>query len=730
MSGGEQAQQSQRTMAMAVAALMMAHQVAGKASRDAIFLSHFNTSDLPAMVTAAAIAAMAVSIVGSHTLVRFGPRRAAPVAFALSSALQFVEWILLGYQPRIAACLIYLHVVAFGAALLSGFWSLMNEHFEPRSAKQLFGRISGMGTLGGLMGGLLAERVAAWFRAPDVVLLLTALHLACAVLLWRTFPANAIRQEGGHVGNSREATPIDAVQRYPFLLTLAGLVILASSGTALLDFVFKAQAAHTIGRGAPLLRFFGLYYTATSLLTFLLQTFVAPFCVKHAGLTVTAGTLPVSISLGSLLGLLLPGFPPLTVVRGTEILMRGSLYRSAYELFYTAIAPAEKRAVKSLIDVGADRMGDAVGSAGVTLMLVLAPGRYGPILALAAGVSMLALLLVSRLQRGYIHALEKSLVERGIELDPTLIDNPLTGSALLQSIALPVTSPAEKPSSPAPVPAPGSDLFLRTAGELRSGDAARAIRAASGLGPNDWAVAPLVIDLLAWEETMPAARKALERMGPHIRGLLVDVLLNPDADFAVRRRLPRVLAYLPSARTVEGLFAALEDQRFEVRFYAGRALYLVLQDRPDLALPPERVWAVINRELSTQRSVWNSHRLLDSRVSEGKEWFFDDELLDRADRNLEHLFTLLALLLPTDAVRIAFRALHTDDRQLKGTAFEYLESATPADTRQLLLPLLEVDAANRSRASRSDRALEKSLASGAQVHHSLKLKPLHLEARK
>ena len=32
-------------------ALMMAHQVAGKASRDAIFLSQFRTADLPAMVT-------------------------------------------------------------------------------------------------------------------------------------------------------------------------------------------------------------------------------------------------------------------------------------------------------------------------------------------------------------------------------------------------------------------------------------------------------------------------------------------------------------------------------------------------------------------------------------------------------------------------------------------------------------------------------------------------------
>jgi hypothetical protein len=56
----------------------------------------------------------------------------------------------------------------------------MNESFEPRSAKEVFGRISGMGTIGGLCGGVLAERVAAWFGAADVVLLLATLHLGSA----------------------------------------------------------------------------------------------------------------------------------------------------------------------------------------------------------------------------------------------------------------------------------------------------------------------------------------------------------------------------------------------------------------------------------------------------------------------------------------------------------------------------------------------------------------------
>ncbi len=725
MSGREQsAGRLQTQAAMAVAALMMAHQVAGKACRDAIFLSHFKTSELPAMVVVAAIGSVAASVVGSRALVRSGPHRMAPVAFALSGVFQFAEWILLAHWPQMAACIIYLHVVAWGAVLMSSFWSLMNESFEPRSAKQLFGRISGVGTLGGVCGGLLAERVAALLGPADVVLALAVLHLACAAALWRVFPSNASavapRRDavGGH-----KTSAVEAIQRYPFLLTLAGLVIVTSSATALLDFVFKAQATHTIGRGPDLLRFFGIYYTATSLLTFLFQTYLAPVAVKRAGLAFSAGTLPMAISLGSLAGMALPGFAGLSAIRGTEIVMRGSLYRSAYELFYTAVAPAEKRAVKPLIDVGADRMGDAVGSAGVGLMLTLAPRNYGAVLALGAMFAMSALWFAARLRRGYLHALEKSLKDRAIEIDPSMMEDPTTGSVFMRSIEvlpMPFEYDPPAPTAPAPRRPVATDSFLRRAADLRSGDAARAIAAAGELGAQDWELAPLALDLLAWDETMDAAGDALERMGTKIAGMLIDALLDPDRDFAIRRRAPRILAHLPSSRTVDALFAALQDARFEVRFYSGRALYLLIRDHPDLALPPEKIWAAVNRELSRQRPVWNSHRLLDSRTSGEKEWFFDDQLLDRADRNLEHLFTLLALLLPMDAVRIAFRALHTEDRQLKGTAFEYLESATPPHTRELLLPVLEADAESRSRLS-ADRAMEKLMASQAEVNQTLKL---------
>ena len=49
------------------------------------------------------------------------------------------------------------------------------------------------------------------------------------------------------------------------------------------------------------------------------------------------------------------------MARGGESVFRSSLFRAGYELFYTPIPAAEKRAAKSIIDVAFDRLGDAVG---------------------------------------------------------------------------------------------------------------------------------------------------------------------------------------------------------------------------------------------------------------------------------------------------------------------------------------------------------------------------------
>jgi hypothetical protein len=62
------------------------------------------------------------------------------------------------------------------------------------------------------------------------------------------------------------------------------------------------------------------------------------------------------------------------------------------------------------------------------------------------------------------------------------------------------------------------------------------------------------------------------------------------------------------------------------------------------------------------------------------------------ERRLEHVFTLLALVVPREPVQIAYRAVRSQDRALRGTALEYLENVLPEDVRAVLWPHLHADA--------------------------------------
>jgi len=140
--------------AACASALMMAWQVSSKTIRDSLFLTAFDARALPAMAGSAAVCAVLFAVLSAKVLHRYGPFRVIPAGYLVSVGLHGVEWLLLSAFPRPASVLIYLHVVALGSVLLSGFWALANEAFDPLEARQKFGRIAAYGTLGAIGGGL------------------------------------------------------------------------------------------------------------------------------------------------------------------------------------------------------------------------------------------------------------------------------------------------------------------------------------------------------------------------------------------------------------------------------------------------------------------------------------------------------------------------------------------------------------------------------------------------
>src|SRR5688572_5484805 len=124
---------SAATAATFTAVAMIANQVAGKATRDALFLSAFDVTSLPYMFIAASLFSLVMVLLFSRILTRFGPSRVLPLSFAASAVLLFGEWLVLRRDTRLASVLLYLHMAGLGSILISGFWSVVNERFDPRA---------------------------------------------------------------------------------------------------------------------------------------------------------------------------------------------------------------------------------------------------------------------------------------------------------------------------------------------------------------------------------------------------------------------------------------------------------------------------------------------------------------------------------------------------------------------------------------------------------------------
>jgi ATP:ADP antiporter, AAA family len=720
------------------AAAVMAQFVSGKAVRDALFLTSLDLSALPAMLVATSVVSVVLVVANARAARRLRPVTLVPVTFAASGVLFLLEWFLRSRSPLGTAVAVYLHISAAGPVLASGFWLIASERFDPHTAKKRFGHIAAAGTLGGLVSALVTERVAAMFGVPAMLPLLALLQFCSAWFVRHTAlcaPASPpVRTDDESDAPAR--SPLRVLTEAPYLRNLAALVLLGTTGAALVDYLFKAEAIDTFGRGDNLLRFFALYYAGTSLLAFVLQTSASRMVLERFGLAVSAGTPSGALLAGSLAGLVVPGFGSLLVARAGESVLRSSFFRAGYELFYTPIPAAEKRAAKTLIDVGFDRLGDGIGGALVRAAVLLAPASQSTaILGLAIGCSAAALIATSRLNRGYLGTLENSLADLSRRAGSSTLDDAKTtismrpthllrgeGEARQAQVAPVLSEHAVRPAQGERVDA--LEPELRDILSLRSRNRARVVDVLGredGLTPG---LVPHAIRLLAWDQVADHALFALKKVAEEHVGQLVDALLDPNQDFAIRRRLARVFSVCVSQRAASGLMFGLEDPRFDVRFQSARSLASIVEKNAWVHLDSPQIFAIVLKELAVGRGVWESRRLLDGVDAGDSQSPIDQFVRNRAGESLAHVFTLLSLVLPREPLLMAFRSLHTDDEQLQGTALEYLDGVLPSAIRQRLWPFIDGAAVKRPARPRAE-----VIAELLQSNHSIALNLQELKQR-
>ena len=725
MHSTKQSDATALAFALFAATTMIAQQVAGKATRDALFLSNFDVTNLPKIVIAAAIASMAGVLIMSRLLSRFSPVALVPVVFGISALLFVGEWVLLGYQPGIASIVLYLHMAVFGAFLISGFWSIINERFDPHSAKQRVARIVAAAAFGGVIGGVLAERVAALLDVRTMLLVLGVLHGICLVAV-RCIDTPGRVVQADHDIKARSAFTVIANTRY--LQWMAVLIVLVSVMAALVDYAFKAEASARYQDSESLVAFFATFYAAVGLLGFALQTLLGRRVLQSFGIGATIAILPAVVAVFGSIGAALTQLWSMVLLRGGHALFVNSFFRSAFELLYTPLPPHKKRPTKSIIDVASDRVGDMIGSGLILLLLFLSPDLPTAVIAASAViVALLALYAINHLNSGYISQLARSLRNGVVHLEEDDIVDATTRQILAESdswserefLQARIDSMLEQQAETTAADAAGTDddtaRFARVVTELGSGDA-NCIRRALSSSIMDIRLTPWIIPLLENDEVVGDVRTELRWLTPRIIGQLTDALLDPDTPLLARQRLPGVLEASHNPRVINALLQGMGDESFNVRFSCARALGRMRSRNTKLEMPREQVFSAIRRELDVSATTWEG-RDLELQPEDAA----DETVVDlHINRGLEHVFTLLALTLDPDAVHISRQAVFSTDANLRGTALEYLENVLPAGLYNKLLDHLGASDEGR-KGLRSLSEIVNELKS--VVHHKVPRQP-------
>lgn len=737
MAGSDADDRRAALAATFVAGLLVAQMVAGKATRDALLLSTYGASAVPTMMIAGAALSLVTVLCTSWFVTRFGPARVVPVSAAISAALLVCEWGLAVRAPELAAIVLYLHMAVFGATLVSIFWSLVNERFDPRAARRHVGRIGVGSTVGGVVGGVIAWQVS---RASDVattILVMAGMHALC---VWGATSIHAPAQREHAAATTlvppATASPLAAVgllRSIPYLRQLGALVVLVALGESVLDYLLNRSAEHAFTETADLVTFFAAFHVGAALLAFAVQALVARAALDRLGLGGTVAIMPGVGAVGSIAIAAGGGAVAVIAARGLVQVLANSLYRSAYEVLYTPLSPSQKRPTKTLVDVGLDRVGTMLGG-GLTLAVIgLTAAASTPVLGVVAAVLWgVTILVARRLQAGYVEALAQSLRSGALRLEATDVHDATTRRTLAETMSgvdrREVLRQIERMHAASSV-----DVRLKQTPEAASALASGPIDVLAALAGDDVALRrealrrakPLapelvghVIALLADDAVATDALRALRDVASRSTGQLVDALLDRSQPDLVRRRIPKALRASVTQRAADGLVLGLGDPTFEVRYECALALAKMTRAEPTIRLPREAILETARREVEVGRPDWDARRhgpdALDREVP-----LFATLRPDRPDRSLEHVFTVLSLVLDPEPLVIAFRALGLDDPALRGTALEYLENVLPAEVRAGLWPYLD-DRRVAKRAPRPERQVLQELLRSAD---SLELPP-------
>lgn len=278
----------------------------------------------------------------------------------------------------------------FAIVLVTQFWILVNDVFNPREAKRMIGFIGSGAQLGAILGGVLAGVLAR--RAPGLLLPLAAGMLGLGILVVLAIfkrqgqkTEEIDREARDRVAGSTKVGFRDAFQttrQSPYLLLLAGIMMVTLVVSTLIDWQFNSIVSFSVEGENNLTSFFGYFNAGTMFFAFLFQLLLTSPIIKAFRIRGALLLYPLILFLGTggiglaaLAGLIT--LVPAILIKASDKGLAYSLNQSVRELLYIPISPEQKYKTKIFIDMFLNRFAKGLGAVILAVLLWLVPRAPG-----------------------------------------------------------------------------------------------------------------------------------------------------------------------------------------------------------------------------------------------------------------------------------------------------------------------------------------------------------------
>jgi HEAT repeat protein len=283
----------------------------------------------------------------------------------------------------------YMWVELLGTLLVIQYWNFVNDIFHSRQAKRLFAFIGGGGIAANIVVGFGIQHIVDRLGSDNLLFVVCGFLLLCALEVWllaKDAPSDLV---SGEKKSPPSKKPISkqAILGTRHVRLIAAVVMICFAVSTVIDYQFQTIIGDSILNKDARSAFLGSFYGYTGIIAGFVQFLFTVRILERFGVMLALALLPLSLLIGSFGFFAVPlmsGLIATTITKGSENVLRYTIYDSTLQLLYIPIPPQLRGRVKALIDGVLKPI--AIGGAG--LLIALFVGKIEQLTHLSLGLHL------------------------------------------------------------------------------------------------------------------------------------------------------------------------------------------------------------------------------------------------------------------------------------------------------------------------------------------------------